>query len=393
MFDQFCSRCHNDTDLVAKLSVDDLRFDDMSRGANLEQWEKILRRTAQGEMPPHGKVQPDPASRADFVHTVQSSLDAYAAAHPDPGNSAIRRLNRSEYANAVRDLLALDVDLARELPQDDSGYGFDNIADVLAVSPTLMARYVAVAGKVGRIATGLSSKREFVTSYDVPKDGSEKNSGRPAYNERASDDLPLASRGGGAFSYFARHSGTYEIAGWLNANTNNETDRLKEDRVSVRVPLKAGTHTIGMSFTRELAPDESVQTLRNDLDKVPIPTDAPKLLTLDVSVDGARAAQIMVPSYRHSPRYTQKNFPRDDLQIDIAVDLMGSTLGSRTNIFSYRPIPVSVNYLGYPATMGAEYIDYIIADAFVIPSQSQSQYTEKVVYLPDCFQARRISLT
>ena len=340
MFDQFCSRCHNDTDLVAKLSVDDLRFDDMSRGANLEQWEKILRRTAQGEMPPHGKVQPDPASRADFVHTVQSSLDAYAAAHPDPGNSAIRRLNRSEYANAVRDLLALDVDLARELPQDDSGYGFDNIADVLAVSPTLMARYVAVAGKVGRIATGLSSKREFVTSYDVPKDGSEKNSGRPAYNERASDDLPLASRGGGAFSYFARHSGTYEIAGWLNANTNNETDRLKEDRVSVRVPLKAGTHTIGMSFTRDLAPDESIQTLRNDLDKVPIPKDAPKLLTLDVSVDGARAAQIMVPSYRLSPRYSQKNFPRDVLQIDIAgpFNLAGiNQTPSRARIFSCKP--------------------------------------------------------
>jgi mono/diheme cytochrome c family protein len=340
MLDQYCSRCHNDADMIAKLSIDDLRLEDMSRGVNLEQWEKILRRTAQGEMPPHTKAQPDPAVRASFVHTVQTALDGYGAAHPDPGRATLRRLNRTEYANAVRDLLALDIDLARELPQDDSGYGFDNIADVLSVSPTLMARYVAVAGKVGRIATGLASKREFVTSYDVPKDGSAANSGRPAYNERASDDLPLGSRGGGAFSYFARHGGNYEIAGWLNANTNNETDRLTEDRFAVRLPLKAGAHVIGMSFARELAPDETVQTLRNDLDKVPLPKAAPRMLPLDVSVDGARAARIMVPSYRLSPRYSQQNFPRDVLQIDVAgpFNPVGiSATPSRKRIFTCQP--------------------------------------------------------
>ncbi|MBW8743576.1 MAG: DUF1592 domain-containing protein [Sphingomonas sp.] len=340
MLDQYCSRCHNDDDKVAGLSIEHLRESDLVRGVHAEEWEKILRRTSQHEMPPRDKPQPDRAARVAFDHWLQSALDTYARAHPDPGRATIRRLNRVEYANAVRDLLALDVDVSRELPQDNSGYGFDNIADVLSVSPTLMERYVAAAGKIGRMATGLTSSRAFTTSYDVPKDGSVMNSGRPAYNERASDDLPLGSRGGGAFRYYARYDGVYEVGGFLNANTNNETDRLKEDRVSVRVPLKAGAHMIGMSFRRELAPDESVQTLRNNLDMVPLPNDAPVTLPLDVSVDGRRVQQIGVPSFRMSPRYAQRNFPRDVLQIDVTGPFSPAGVGNtaaRTRIFLCKP--------------------------------------------------------
>ncbi|MFD1106385.1 DUF1592 domain-containing protein [Sphingobium olei] len=314
----YCGRCHNDDDRIAGLSLDDLRTADLEWGKHVEEWEKVLRRVSLGEMPPLNKPQPDPAQRAAFVWWLEKSLDDYAAAHPDPGRATIRRLNRVEYANAVRDLLALKIDMSRELPQDNSGYGFDNIADVLSVSPTLMDRYIAVAGKVGRMATGLASARPFVTSYELPKDGSIMNGGRPAYNEQASDDLPLGSRGGGAFTYFARHDGTYEISGWLNANTNNETDRLPEDKVSVRVPMKAGAHVVGLSFRRRLAPEESVQTLRNDLDKVPMPTAAPQMLPMDVSIDGKVVKTVAVPSYRLSPRYAQQNYPRDVLQIDVA---------------------------------------------------------------------------
>jgi hypothetical protein len=344
MLDEYCSRCHNDDDKVADLSIEDLRAADLLHGAHADAWEKILRRAAQVEMPPRNKPQPDPAARAAFVQWLQTSLDGYAKAHPDPGRATIRRLNRVEYANAVRDLLALRIDLSRELPQDNSGYGFDNIADVLSVSPTLMGRYVAVAGKIARTATGLTSPREFVTSYELPKDGSVMNSGRPAYNERASDDLPLGSRGGGAFAYYARYDAVYEIAGWLNANTNNETDRLKEDRVSVRVPLKAGAHVIGLSFRRRIAPDESIQTLRNDLDKVPLPTAAPVMLPLDVSVDGVRVQQITVPSYRMSPRYSQQNFPRDVLQIDVTGPFSPAGIAdtpSRERIFLCKPARAS----------------------------------------------------
>lgn len=340
LLDQYCSRCHNDDDKIAGLSIDDLRAGDLLRGAHAEEWEKILRRTGIGEMPPRNKPQPDAAQVAAFVTWLQAARDGYAAAHPDPGRATLRRLNRVEYANAVRDLLALNVDVSRELPADNSGYGFDNIADVLSVSPTLMDRYVAVAGKVGRMATGLTSPRPFVTSYEVPKDGSIRNSGRPAYNERASDDLPLGSRGGAAFAYYARYDATYEIAGFLNANTNNETDRLPEDRVSVRVPLKAGAHRIGLSFRRQIAPDETVQTLGNTLDVVPIPTAPPTMLPLDVSVDGVRVRQIEVPSYRMSPRFSQTNFPRDVLQIDVTGPIGPVGAGdtpSRERIFICRP--------------------------------------------------------
>jgi hypothetical protein len=340
MLETYCASCHNDIDKVANLSVDDLKSSDLLDGTHNDAWERILRRTSLIEMPPHTKKQPDPALRAAFVQWLQGGLDGYAAAHPDPGRATLRRLNRVEYANAVRDLLALDVDVSRELPQDNSGYGFDNIADVLSVSPTLMDRYVAVAGKVARLATGLTSRKPFVTSFELPKDGSVMNSGRPAYNERASDELPLGSRGGGAVHYYARYDATYEISGWLNANTNNETDRSPEDKVSVRVPLKAGAHVIGLTFHRQLVPDESVQTLRNDLDKVPLPTAAPVMLPMDVLVDGARVQQIQVPSYRLSPRYSQQNFPRDVLQIDVAGPIAPSGAGatpSRARIFLCTP--------------------------------------------------------
>ena len=340
MLDEYCSRCHNEFDMIAQLSVDDLRAEDLEQGVHADVWEKILRRVNSGEMPPAGKPAPPEALRASFIRWLDGARDRFAATAPDPGRTALRRLNRAEYANAVRDLLALDVDFSRELPRDNSGFGFDNVADVLSVSPTLMDRYIAVAGKVGRMAVGIGSARPYVTTYQIPKDGSVKNSGVPAYNEQASPDLPLGSRGGGAFKYFARFDGEYEIAGWLNSNTNNETDRMSEDKVSLRVPLKAGSHLVGMSFRRRTAPDETVETVRNTTDYVPLPLDPPKQLTLDLWVDGARAGQLSVPSYRMHERYSQQNFPRDVLQIDVTGPYNPSGIGStpsRERIFTCRP--------------------------------------------------------
>ena len=318
MLEQYCARCHNDFDHVAGLSVADLKADDIATGRNAEAWEKILRRVAAGEMPPHSKAQPTPDQRAAFVQWLDEGRASFAGANPDPGRTTVRRLNRIEYANAVRDLLAVDADFSGELPPDNSGFGFDNIADVLSVSPTLMERYVAVAGKVARMATGLNSRRDFVTTWQMPKDGSVANSGVPAYNERGGADLPLASRGGSAVRYFARYDGQYDIAAWLNSNTNNETDRLVEDRYSVRVPMKAGSHQLALSFRRQTWPDETVQTLRNSTDYVPLPLDKPKDLPLDIWLDGKLASTLMVPSFRVHPRYSQRNFPRDVLQIDVA---------------------------------------------------------------------------
>ncbi|BEV00423.1 DUF1592 domain-containing protein [Novosphingobium olei] len=344
MLDTYCSRCHNDVDNVAGLSVADLKVEDLRTGRNAEAWEKILRRVASGEMPPHSKPQPDPQMRAAFVDFLDASRASFVAANPDPGRSVLRRLNRAEYANAVRDLLGVEGDFARELPADNSGFGFDNIADVLSVSPTLMERYVAVAGKVARQATGLTAKRDYVTTFQVAKDGSVMNSGIPAYNERAGADLPLASRGGIAVRYNARYDGKYDIAAWLNSNTNNESDRLIEDRYVARVPMKAGPHTVSMAFRRQTWPDETVQTLRNDTSYVPLPIDKPALLPLDVWVDGVRASTLMVPSWRMHPRYSQRNFPRDLLQLDVAGPFEAKGLTetpSRRAIFTCTPRSVA----------------------------------------------------
>ncbi len=340
MLDQYCSRCHNEFDEVAGLSIDDLKAADLAHGENVDRWEKVLRKVATGEMPPDDKPQPEPVQRAAFTNWLATARGHYAAVHPDPGLSTVRRLNRVEYANAVRDLLALDVDFRDELPQDNSGFGFDNIADVLSVSPTLMERYVAVAGKISRMATGIASARVAVTSYQVPKDGSVGNSGVPAYNERASEDLPLGSRGGGAFRYFAPYDGEYDVTAWLNSNSNNETDRETEDRYSLRVPMTAGPHLVGMSFRRRIAPEQTVQTVRNDTDKVPLPLAAPTMLPLDVWVDGRKAGELSVPSYRMHERYAQQNFPRDVLQIDVAgpYDAKGpGRTASRERIFACQP--------------------------------------------------------
>ncbi|RVU05676.1 DUF1592 domain-containing protein [Novosphingobium umbonatum] len=340
MVGDYCASCHNDIDQAGSLSFDDLRGGDIAAGRHAESWEAILRKVVQDEMPPHTKRQPSPEMRAAFVRWVASGRDAFAAAHPDPGKATLRRLNRVEYAAAVRDLLALDVDVARDLPQDNSGYGFDNIADVLSVSPTLVERYVSVAGKVARLATGLDRPRASVASYIVSKDGSIMNSGRPAYNERMSEELPPASRGGGIMRFYARAGGDYDVVGWLNANTNNESDRLPQDRVSARVKLSAGAHRIGMAFRRELAPDESVQFLRNNLDEVPLPVDKPVMLPLDVLVDGRRVTTLQVPSYRLSDRYAQQNFPRDVMEIDVAgpAAIHGpQDTPSRRRIFTCRP--------------------------------------------------------
>ncbi len=317
MLEQYCWQCHNDFDMTANLSVDGLMIEDLHSGQNAAQWEKILRRMGSGEMPPSDKRQPDAADRAQFVAWLEQARAAYRLTNPDPGNATFRRLNRAEYANAVRDLVALDIDFTEELPRDNSGFGFDNIADVLSVSPTLMERYVAVAGKVGRIATGLSPENEVAMIFQVPKDGSVMNSGVPAYNERAHPLLPLASRGGWVAQYYAPHDGEYEISAWLNANTNNETDRERDDLYTVRLPLAAGARQIGLAFRRDRAPAEAVQVLRNTTDYVPLPLVEPSMLPLDVWVDGRRVETIMVPSFRMHARYSQKNFPRDILQIDV----------------------------------------------------------------------------
>ncbi|AQT62451.1 DUF1592 domain-containing protein [Cellvibrio sp. PSBB023] len=347
--EKHCARCHNDERMAGNWTLSDVALDDVSKGMNLADWESVLRVTQRGEMPPASRPKPGHEELQGFVDWLQGSLDGYASANPNPGRATLRRLNRNEYSNAVRDLLHINQDLSEALPADDSGYGFDNIADVLSVSPVLMDRYLAVAGKVSRLAVGLGSDQPYTTTYQLPKDGSILNQGVPSYDERMSHYLPLDSRGGGVFEYYAPQDGEYEISGYLNANTNNEVDRLEDNRVSLRVPLTAGAHYIGMTFRKDLALDEQVQILHNTTEEVPLPSAPPTSLTLDFVVDGARVGSTQVPSYYMSPRYAQHNFPRDVLEINVAgpYEVIGpGVTPSRAKIFSCTPgiWPFTENY-------------------------------------------------
>ncbi len=338
MLTRFCAGCHNDKLKVAGWSVTPL--DPTNLNANDATWEKILRRLSLGEMPPKGMPRPPKANIDDFTHWLAASLDANGVANPNPGHATLRRMNRAEYANAVRDLLAIDVDFSNELPVDDTGYGFDNIADVLTVSPTLMDRYINVAGKISRLATGQGSRNPTTVDYRIPKDLFANGFGVPSYNERASDDLPLDSRGGGAFKFYAPFDATYTIQVFLNSNTSTENEISADNRYEVKVPLKAGLRTIGASFRKNLALDARLVEPTTDGDRPGKPEGDPVPLPLDVSVDGARVNTLQVPSFSTGPNVAQAFYLRDVMQISVVgpYDVRGAgNTPSRRRIFVCHP--------------------------------------------------------
>ena len=143
---QYCVGCHNSKTKTAGIALDKLDFANVGPAAGT--WEKVLRKVRTGEMPPPGLPRPQKFAAASLSTWLEQALDSSAAANPNPGRPAIHRLNRAEYSNVVRDLLALDIKPGNLLPVDDSGYGFDNIADVLTLSPALLERYMSVARQV-----------------------------------------------------------------------------------------------------------------------------------------------------------------------------------------------------------------------------------------------------
>src|SRR5438046_725512 len=150
--DRYCATCHNERLKTGGLSLVQV---DLSRlGAQPELWEKVVRKLRTGVMPPPNTPQPSEADRLAILTWLETSLDAAAAAKPNPGRTeTLRRLNRTEYQNAIRDLLALDIDAASLLPADESGHGFDNVT-VGDLPATLLNRYIAAAQKISRLAVG-----------------------------------------------------------------------------------------------------------------------------------------------------------------------------------------------------------------------------------------------
>src|SRR5438876_5546419 len=143
LIDQYCLGCHNQKLKTAGVALDAVDLSKVDGHADV--LERVLRKVRTGEMPPVGLPHPEASTASSFAKSLEDALDKAAAANPNPGRPAVHRLNRAEYSNAIRDLLALDIKPGSLLPVDDSGYGFDNIGDVLSVSPILLERYITAA--------------------------------------------------------------------------------------------------------------------------------------------------------------------------------------------------------------------------------------------------------
>src|SRR5262245_55038953 len=160
VLDKYCVTCHNVRAKTAGLLLDQLDVEHVGRDPAT--WEKVVRKLRGGTMPPAGRPRPDKPTLTGLITSLESALDQAGAATENPGRPLIHRLNRVEYTNAIRDLLALEVDGPALLPPDTSGFGFDNVADVLSMSPGLVERYMGAARKISRAAVGDATIRTDV---------------------------------------------------------------------------------------------------------------------------------------------------------------------------------------------------------------------------------------
>jgi hypothetical protein len=274
--DQYCVTCHNERLKTAGLMLDKADLSDVP--ANAEIWEKVIRKVRAGMMPPPGAPRPDQAARDQLIAFLQTPLDQAALAHPNPGRPLVHRLNRAEYANAVRDLLALDVDVTSLLPPDDSSSGFDNVADVLGVSPVLLESYLSAGERISALAIGDLKTPPIGEVYRIRQDASQN---------RHVEGLPLGTVGGilvkptlpldGQYEFqvklFRTNLGTMRgleypqqleitvdgvrvhlahFGGSKDVSASSENPTTTGDeidgRFTVKVPLKAGPHAIGVAF-------------------------------------------------------------------------------------------------------------------------------------------------
>ena len=272
VLDRYCVSCHNERVKTANLMLD--RVDVTDPGANPEVWEKVMRKVHIGTMPPPNMPQLAPDDRRALLSFLETSLDAAAAAKPNPGRTeTLRRLNRTEYRNAIRDLLELDIDADSLLPADESGHGFDNVT-VGDLPPTLLDRYISAAQKISRLAIGSTQTSMQADTIRLPADRTQ---------ETHVAGLPLGTRGGASIPYTFAQDGEYEIQVWLARDLSGNIGGLRErnrshemivlvDRemtksfkiqklvdddttldkdLKVRVSVTAGPHDIGVTFVND----------------------------------------------------------------------------------------------------------------------------------------------
>jgi mono/diheme cytochrome c family protein len=252
---QYCVTCHNARAKAGGLTLDPTELTQIDRHA--ETWEKVIRKLQTGMMPPAGSPRPARAAIDGFVASLQTQIDRAALARPFAGTPALHRLNRAEYSNAVRDLLALDVDAASLLPPDDSAAGFDNIADVLGISPALIEGYATAAAKISRLAVGDSSIGLDRVTYRVAGSLSQ---------EDHLDGLPLGTRGGMIVRHTFPLNADYDLqigpgrSGGLGAVVTSRAQDFDvtidgqpvdlQGKTQVRLPVDAGPHTIAVALVK-----------------------------------------------------------------------------------------------------------------------------------------------
>ena len=272
LVDQYCVTCHNERLKTADLRLDRLDVDNPA--AEAEVWEKVVRKVHTGTMPPSNMPQPSQDDRRALLTWLTTSLDAASATKPNPGRTdTLRRLNRTEYQNAIRDLLALDIDAASLLPADDSGHGFDNVT-VGDLPPTLLDRYISAAQKISRLAIGSAETSLQSDIIRLPADLTQADH---------LPGLPLGTRGGASVSHTFVQDGEYEIQIWLARDLGGNVSGLREPRahdllvlvdrqpvanfkvekpaggddtlldkdLKARVTVRAGPHEIGVTFVKD----------------------------------------------------------------------------------------------------------------------------------------------
>ncbi len=202
LVNRYCATCHNERLRTADLLLDQANVEQAGEDAAV--WERAVRKLRARQMPPSGAPRPDQETLDGFITYLETGLDQAAAANPNPGPSVAHRINRAEYTNAVRDLLGVEVNGSEILPADDSGLGFDNLAELLTVSPLLMDRYMSAAGRISQIAIGDTSIPPTAETYRVSR--------FMVQDRRTSEDLPFGTRGGLAVRHRFPLDGEYTIA-------------------------------------------------------------------------------------------------------------------------------------------------------------------------------------
>ncbi len=227
LINKYCVGCHSDKMKSGGLSLAKLEQTLTAGGAGngAEDWEKVILKLRSGMMPPPGLPRPDKATVNSFATSLEEAIDREAAAHPNPGRPALHRLNRTEYANSVRELLDLDVDAISLLPADDMSHGFDNMAEVLNISPSLMDSYISAAGKISRLAVGDPKMKAVVETYHRTQTFSQM---------RHVEGTPFGTRGGIAVVHNFPADGEYVLKTTLVFTTQHVRLRQHQQRRAAR---------------------------------------------------------------------------------------------------------------------------------------------------------------